>query len=162
MFLKITFHILKKISFILELLVDQTRPACLPFKAPDLSDKILYRVYSNNTKLDKPTGYNTKSYIIVDNKKCSTYQIEFTDAVFCAKSDKEIGSNGDPFMHATNEDGKYPIYQVALDGYHMNDNPTVFVNIHPYIGWIQDTITGNIERTKNEVIYPVLRGKEMQ
>lgn len=63
-------------------------------------------------------------------------------------------------MHALNEDGKYPIYQVALDGYHMNDNPTVFVNVHPYIEWIKDSITGNVEMTKNEVIFPVLRAAE--
>lgn len=61
-------------------------------------------------------------------------------------------------MHAINEDGKYPIYQVALDAYHMNDNPTVFVNILPYIEWIDDTISGS--GTKNEVILPVLRAKE--
>lgn len=144
----------------IKLFLDQVRPACLPFEAPVLKDNILYRLYSNNTKLSQPTGYNTKKYSVVGNAKCSSYKIPFTNAVFCAQSDEELGSNGDPFMHALNEDGKYPIYQVALDGYHMNDNPTVFVNVHPYIEWIKDTITGNVEMTKNEVIFPVLRAAE--
>lgn len=142
------------------LFIDQIRPVCLSSKAPVFSDNTLYRLYRNNTKLTQPTGFNTKKYTIVRNEKCQSYKIPFTNAVFCAKSNEEIGSNGDPFMHAINEDGMYPIYQIALDAYHMNDNPTVFVNIFPYIGWIDDTINGNIEKTKNDVIFPVLRAKE--
>lgn len=84
--------------------------------------------------------------------------------MFCAQAqgDVEIGIQGDPFMHALGEDGKFPIYQVALGAYQMYKMPAVFVDIHSYINWINDTINGNIGKTKNEVVLPILRKHEKE
>lgn len=103
-----------------------------------------------------------KKYFIVPNTKCAAYNIPSTDNVFCAQpqGDVHCGIEGDPFMHALTEHGRYPIYQVALGAYQMSNNPTVFVDIHPYIEWINDTINGNVDKTNNEVILPVLRKNE--
>lgn len=133
----------------------------MPRKAEVVGDSTLYRLVSNNSEVDEPIGFNAHKYAIVGNAKCLAYKVPFSDAVFCASGDVGSGSNGDPFMHALSENGAYPIYQIALDAYHMHDNPTVFLNIHPYIKWITETINGNVAETKNEVIYPVLRGKEI-
>lgn len=67
--------------------------------------------------------------------------------------------DGDPFMQAIKEGGNYPIYQVAL-GVDQTTKHSIGLPIHPYIGWIKDTINGNIEKTRNEVIRPYIRSKE--
>lgn len=143
------------------------RPVCLPFKNPnleELSDRSLYRLHSNNSKISQPTGYNMMKYMIVSNEKCSAYNIPLDNPAFCAQAQGNVqtGIQGDPFMHAYHENGKFPIYQVALGAYQMSQLPAVFINVHQYIGWINDTINGNIGKTRNEVVLPLLREHEKE
>lgn len=142
------------------LFIDSIRPVCLPFRALNLRENTLYRLYSNNSKVTQSTGFNAKKYSILANENCRS-PIPLTDATFCAQAQggEQTGVDGDPFMQAIKEGGNYPIYQVAL-GVDQTTKHSIGLSIHPYIGWIKDTINGNIEKTRNEVIRPYLRPKE--
>lgn len=137
----------------------------MPLSALDLEDITLYRPLRNNSEIDLPTDFNThtQKYTTVEIENCKSFMLSHEIPEFvCAKTNNSethqplrTGFHGDPLLLPINEGLVYPIYQVALDVGLWDSSPGIFKRIYPYIEWISDTINGNINKTKNTIIFPI-------
>lgn len=148
------------------LYLDQVKPACLPYTATMLRKRmpttdVLYRLAANGpVEISKPVTYKLIRYGEVQCQ--DRVERSVNNTLFCAYTQDKTGRNGDPFIALIDDHYKYySIYQISMDVYKTEENPAKFVNIHPYIQWINATISGNSE-TNNNVIYPLLRANEMK
>lgn len=143
---------------------DQIRPACLPYTATMLRKRtpttdVLYRLIANGpVQVSQPTSYQLIKYGEVQCQ--DRVERSVNNTLFCAYTENPIGRNGDPFVALIEDSKHYSVYQISMDVYKTEANPSKFVNIHPYIQWINATISGNGE-TNNEVVYPLLRANEI-
>lgn len=121
---------------------------------------VLYRLVANGpVQISEPITYKLIRYGEVHCQ--DRVESLVNNTLFCAYTQDKTGRNGDPFIALIDDHYKYySIYQIALDVYKTEANPAKFVNIHPYIQWIEATINGN-PGTNNEVIYPLLRANEI-
>lgn len=137
--------------------LDQIRPVCLPIAQREMSYRGLHRLAQGPFDVFQPMTYKSIKYEEVACKANFLDKIP-TETLFCARAEDKLGLKGDPFIGIDEE--SQIIHQIGMDTYQVISNPSIFLNIHPYIKWINATISGNIENTKNEVIYPKLQAGE--
>lgn len=65
---------------------------------------------------------------------------------FCAQGDGKSGNQGDPFVvKGRGPNRTSPVYVIGLDAVHIRGlNPGIFMNLYPYVEWINDLINGKI------------------
>lgn len=93
----------------------------------------------------KASAYKPKSYKQVETEFCQLiHSVKLSDqTAFCAQADVISGNQGDPFVvKIKGKNGTTPIYQIGLDAMNTQLHPGVFLDLQPYVQWINDTITG--------------------
>lgn len=96
----------------------------------------------------KAAVYIAKNYTQVENEYCQRNECSadlLDQTSFCAQGSDDSGNQGDPFIVQVKETNEtFPIYQIGLDAVHLRMNPGVFLNLYPYVEWINDIISGKI------------------
>ena len=143
---------------------DRIRPACLPLSKAALDARLLslemYRLARKNSfNTLQPSEFKAIKYFEIPCQQLS--DPSESENLFCASTESnESGNSGDPFIFSFNETGVYPVYQIGIDAFGSNTRSAAFQLLDPYIEWINATIGGNTEQTKNKIIYPMLRDGE--
>lgn len=89
---------------------------------------------------------NPKKYVQVNGTLCDSMIHSANlpqETAFCAQGKDGLRNEGDPFVvKVVEENGSAPIYQVGLDTILSKKNSGVFINLYPFVQWINETIIG--------------------
>lgn len=151
------------------LFVDRIRPACLPPRESILSErvseiyrlvrttKVTYEDWEEWLDVSRTVAYEAKNYTQMETEYCELiYRVNLKDqTALCAQGDGESANQGDPFVvKVRGEDRTTPVYLIGLDAIRMRRmDPGIFLNIYPYVEWINNTIDGKVPTTKNVQIF---------
>lgn len=146
--------------FILYLVSDRIRPACLPPRESILTERIseIYRLVRKTQMkytdwfewldVSQVVAYNAKNYTQTETEYCELiHRVNLEDqTAFCAQGDGKAGNQGDPFVvKVRGKNGTTPIYQIGIDAIHVRRlNPGIFLNLYPYVQWINEVINGKL------------------
>lgn len=155
----------KLLMLLSHLFLDRIRPACLPPRESIFTERIseIYRLVRTTQvkysdwfewlNVSQAVSYKTKNYTQMETEYCELiFRVNLKDqTAFCAQGDVKSGNQGDPFVvKVKGMNGTTPIYQVGIDAIHMRRlNPGIFLNLYPYVQWINNVINGKIPTTRN-------------
>lgn len=133
--------------------LDRIRPACLsPWPILERRVSEIYRlVRENPSDVSKAAVYKPKNCTHVDTTLCGLFHSSplLDETTLCAYGNDALGNKGDPFIaKIMGRNGATPIYQIGLDVINAHLHPGIFLNIQPYVHWINTTITGTTRATE--------------
>lgn len=141
------------------MILDRIRPACLPPRESILNERIseIYRLVRTTEvtfndwfewlNVTQAIAYQPKNYTLMEIEYCELIlRVNLKDqTAFCAQGDGKIGNQGDPFVvKVKGKDWTSSVYQIGMDAIHLKrPNPGIYLNLYPYIQWINDVVTGS-------------------
>lgn len=102
--------------------------------------------------MTKAAEYKPKNYTLLETEFCALiYKVNLLDqSSFCAQSSDDSGNRGDPFVTKVRGVNRTtPVYVIGLDAVRLNLNPGIFLNLYPYVEWINEMISGKPANTEN-------------